>query len=373
VVVDTIGSGFDTGLGVYTGACGSLTQLACDDDSGGNLTSRITNSVTAGATYHYLAGGYGGASGTLVFHLNFTPASSVPTISAQPLSQTVGFGASATFNITATGAAPLSYYWRRDGTLIAGASASTYTRTNVQATDSGRLFSCLVSNGFGSILSSNALLTVNNNLVQNAGFELGSFVFWITNGNFASTSVTSGSPYVHSGTYGARLGPAGSLGYISQTLATLGGQIYQISFWLYSAGATPNEFQMSWDGTILFDQVDIGATGWVNNQFNAVASATGTVLQFGFQNDPSYLGLDDIIVVPVPTTTFQTALQTNNNVFLVWSTVPGVNYLLQYTTDLDQPNWIDLQGPTPATAPTMSAFDVIGPDAERFYRVVLSP
>jgi len=37
-----------TGLAAYIGTCGSLTQVACDDDSGGNRTSRITMSVTAG-------------------------------------------------------------------------------------------------------------------------------------------------------------------------------------------------------------------------------------------------------------------------------------------------------------------------------------
>jgi hypothetical protein len=88
VIADTIGSGFDTGLGVYTGTCGALTPLTCNDDGGGNLTSRTTNSVASGTTYYYLAGGYNGASGNLVFHLNFTPSSSSPVITSQPASRT---------------------------------------------------------------------------------------------------------------------------------------------------------------------------------------------------------------------------------------------------------------------------------------------
>src|SRR5262249_4721133 len=71
-IADTIGSGFDTALGVYSGACGSLTQLACNDDGGGNLTSRTTNAIFAGTTYYYLCGGYAAASGNLVFHFHLT-------------------------------------------------------------------------------------------------------------------------------------------------------------------------------------------------------------------------------------------------------------------------------------------------------------
>ncbi len=35
------GSNIDTGLAIYTGSCGSLTQVACDDDSGSRLYSTI--------------------------------------------------------------------------------------------------------------------------------------------------------------------------------------------------------------------------------------------------------------------------------------------------------------------------------------------
>lgn len=80
--IDTIGSSFDTALGLYIGACGSLTQVACDDDSGGNLTSKITYPVTAGTTYYMLAGGYNHISGNLVFHLALSPAGQSVSIGA---------------------------------------------------------------------------------------------------------------------------------------------------------------------------------------------------------------------------------------------------------------------------------------------------
>src|SRR4029077_18675598 len=50
-----------------------------------------------------------------------------PTISTQPASVKIIAGQSATFNVAATGTAPLSYQWRKNGALISGANSSVYT------------------------------------------------------------------------------------------------------------------------------------------------------------------------------------------------------------------------------------------------------
>ena len=63
-VVDTCTSDFDTKLAVYSGACGALTSLGCNDDSC-DLQSRVSFACTAGTTYHVCAGGFGGESGNL--------------------------------------------------------------------------------------------------------------------------------------------------------------------------------------------------------------------------------------------------------------------------------------------------------------------
>jgi hypothetical protein len=53
VTLDTVGSSIDTVLAVYTGTdLASLTEIASDDDSGSNQTSRLVFDATRGTTYH---------------------------------------------------------------------------------------------------------------------------------------------------------------------------------------------------------------------------------------------------------------------------------------------------------------------------------
>jgi hypothetical protein len=85
LTVDTRGSDFDTGLAIYTGDCGVMTQAACNDDAdlgdADDLTSEVTLAVTAVTTYHILAGGYEGDRGNhLAFRLAFTPEAAPPQI-----------------------------------------------------------------------------------------------------------------------------------------------------------------------------------------------------------------------------------------------------------------------------------------------------
>ena len=71
---DTIGSNFDTWLSVYTGsAVNSLSLIGADDDTGGNLTSKLTRNVTAGTTYQIAVDGYGGNIGQIQLRVAPTP------------------------------------------------------------------------------------------------------------------------------------------------------------------------------------------------------------------------------------------------------------------------------------------------------------
>lgn len=90
-----------------------------------------------------------------------TPVSTTPPgITTQPVSQTVNPGTSVTFSVVANGATPLSYQWRFNGANIAGATASSFSKSNIQAVDAGN-YSVVVSNAYGTVTSANAVLSVN--------------------------------------------------------------------------------------------------------------------------------------------------------------------------------------------------------------------
>jgi outer membrane protein assembly factor BamB len=88
------------------------------------------------------------------------PSATAPTISTQPIDQSVVVGQSASFGVSASGTAPLTYQWERDGTAIAGATSSSYTTAATTSADDGALFEVIISNAAGSITSSQAKLTV---------------------------------------------------------------------------------------------------------------------------------------------------------------------------------------------------------------------
>jgi formylglycine-generating enzyme required for sulfatase activity len=88
-----------------------------------------------------------------------------PQISAQPQSQTVSAGATASFSIQAAGSLPLSYQWSKNGlyltddTRITGSASSTLQIANVQSSDAAN-YTARVSNPAGSVGSAGATLTV---------------------------------------------------------------------------------------------------------------------------------------------------------------------------------------------------------------------
>lgn len=83
-----------------------------------------------------------------------------PTITSQPLSQTIIAGQTATFSVVAAGTSPLAYQWRKNGMSISGATASSYTTPAETTSDNGAQFTVVVSNSAGTVTSVAATLTV---------------------------------------------------------------------------------------------------------------------------------------------------------------------------------------------------------------------
>ncbi|MFO1478199.1 MAG: LamG-like jellyroll fold domain-containing protein [Verrucomicrobiota bacterium] len=84
-----------------------------------------------------------------------------PFVITQPASLAVAVGGTALFEVAASGTPPLAYQWLFNSTNpISGATNASFTLTNVQPASAGT-YSVRISNAFGTVDSSNAILTVN--------------------------------------------------------------------------------------------------------------------------------------------------------------------------------------------------------------------
>jgi uncharacterized repeat protein (TIGR03803 family) len=137
---------------VYFDGCsdGATPQAALTEDANGNLYG----TTSAGGTCQ-------GEQGT-IFRLSVGCS---PAITAQPANQSVLGGANVTLSVAVSGARPLLYQWRKNGTNLVdggnlfGSTNRDVTLANVSPTDAGS-YSVIVSNGFGSVTSAPACLTI---------------------------------------------------------------------------------------------------------------------------------------------------------------------------------------------------------------------
>lgn len=144
------------------------------------------------------------------------------------------------------------------------------------------------------------------NIVADPGFEasadgLGPHPFsasWTSVDSSGFQGVGGDSAFAHSGVNYAFLGATGLIGSLSQSLSTVAGQSYNLSFWLGNdGGLPPNSFEVFWNGVSVFSLTN--AAGFSYTQFgalNLVATGGSTVLEFRSRNDQDFWRLDDINV-----------------------------------------------------------------------------
>ena len=82
-----------------------------------------------------------------------------PFINTPPASQSASPGSNVAFSVQAGGTVPLSYQWRFNGSNLLGAVSSAYGITNAQTANTGT-YDVIITNGYGSITSPPALLSV---------------------------------------------------------------------------------------------------------------------------------------------------------------------------------------------------------------------
>jgi hypothetical protein len=95
---------------------------------------------------------------------------------------------------------------------------------------------------------------------------------------------------------------------ISQTLHTVAGDTYTISFYLaHDSTNTKNDFSASFGGVKILSLVNAAAFGWTFESFTEVATSNSTVLSFSGRENVAFYGLDNVDVegtsgVPEPST-----------------------------------------------------------------------
>ena len=144
-------------------------------------------------------------------------------------------------------------------------------------------------------------------IVLNGGFETGNFNNWTLSGNtsfgvgvcLVNSNFQGSICTVHSGSYAAMFGPSGSLGYISQTLTTVTGGMYNLTLYLRNDNlkSTPvNQFHIYIGGTDVYNFSNAADFNYKPISLSFFAVSTTTSLQFGFRNDPGGFYIDDISV-----------------------------------------------------------------------------
>lgn len=129
--------------------------------SGDGRTLTI-NSLTAAdaGNYSMIIANGGGVVNSAFAALTVATASSAPTFSLQPSTQTVIAGNTVVFNALATGAPSPTYQWRRDNVNIAGATGPGITITNATAANAGT-YTVVATSSAGTVTSTPATLTIN--------------------------------------------------------------------------------------------------------------------------------------------------------------------------------------------------------------------
>ncbi|HLW23826.1 MAG TPA: hypothetical protein VKT22_05620 [Steroidobacteraceae bacterium] len=132
-----------------------LGVLACGGGGGGapGASSSGSGGGTGGGTGGGGGSGSGGSGGG-------SGSATAPHIGTPPQNAATTAGLTATFTVSASGTAPLSYRWAKNGTVITGASGASYITPATVLSDSGAQFTVTVSNSAGSVTSAAVLLTV---------------------------------------------------------------------------------------------------------------------------------------------------------------------------------------------------------------------
>jgi uncharacterized repeat protein (TIGR03803 family) len=403
-------SSYFTGMGTVFQVTtnGTLTTVVSFDDTNGAWPWGALTLGNDGNFYGTTLQGGASEDGT-VFRLLLPP----PLITVQPQSQTNHAGATVTFLVSATGLDSMVYQWQENGTNlvdggdISGATTSTLTITGIKDSDAAN-YSVIISNFYGAVTSSNAVLTVNDlpfiaSQPQSQTVGVGSnvtfsvtvygappFVFdWYFNGktlgssapgtNFSSCALTNVGT-AQAGNYSVLV--VNDYGSLLSSNAVLTVQVFpptitvqpssqnvmigsSASFNVSVTGTAPFHYQWRFNGTTLLNATNaayaiqaVAATN-TGNYSVVVTNSSGSAT--------SSNALLTVIIPPSVTVQFWAGYP-----LLDLSGMLSSNFVVQYSTNLAGANWMHLLSLTNLPSSPYLFLDSggIGQPA-RFYRAFM--
>ena len=215
----------NAGLNTLVGGSGNGTYAGAGDIDDLAVWNRVVTPDEVAAIY---------AAGLIGKPLNYAAPNQAPVIVTNlPASVSVAAGGAVTLSVTAGGPGPFSYQWRLNGVAIAGATNATLVLAGVDSSgidsSSDGTYTVLVSNGYGGVLSSKAVLAVYSRLVTGQWDFLG--------GNLRAT-VGADLEYVGDTTNRTTF-PVRSINGVSVPVMAFGGNTSSQGFTMWH-GAMPN-------------------------------------------------------------------------------------------------------------------------------------
>jgi alpha-tubulin suppressor-like RCC1 family protein len=263
----------------YTGSCGAT--LAGSD-------STLTVNPSVNTVYYVRA--EGGCQTTDCAFAQVT-VNTIPSVTAQPASQTLWVGDSTTFSITATGTATLTYQWYR-GTAPVGTNSPSLLIKPIAFIDSGN-YTCVVTNSCGKDTSDVGKLTVFYAKAAAAG---GDHSLFLRSDNTLWACGYNDNGQLGDSTTGTRLSP---VKVMSDVLSMAAGHGYSLILktdeTLWACGA--NGSGQFGNGTTTGQTSPLKVMSGVKcveayNNFSLILKKDGTLLACGY-NDNGQLGLGD--------------------------------------------------------------------------------
>jgi uncharacterized repeat protein (TIGR03803 family) len=193
------------------------------------------------------------------------------------------------------------------------------------------------TNGYGTVfkMTTNGTLTTLVSFGNTNGAYPQAALLLASDGNFYSTTKNGGA---YTNQFGS--------GYGTVFKLTTNGTLTTLASFNGTNGAHPLGLVQTLDGSFYGTTADGGTNDY------------GTVFQLS-------------VIVPPPS--FLTVAQTGATLTMTWSATVGQSYQMLYKTNLNQPAWNNLNDALTATNLIMTTSDAIGPDQQRFYRILLLP